>query len=228
METQQLSEHFSLFHKVNFDILERFLSLTNQEEYSLGDVIIDEENWGRAMYFIVSGWVKIETRTVENNFTMEIIGRGGFFGQEGILSNQPANCRVVTLTAVKLLMIPAQRFLQFIYQYTSIQNRLLTITVAKVREYQKYCQFHRQAMKVRLAHILINLAEQYGEVTTQGMKIHNLPISDLADLAQLTPLDCEQILDKFTEKSLLIIDHHHMYIPNLKPLNHIIGQLGNS
>jgi CRP-like cAMP-binding protein len=230
METQQLSDIFSLFHNIDLDILERFLSLASEEKYQSAQIIIDEESWGRAMYFIVSGWVKIETVSPERNITLEIIGKGGFFGEEGILSNNTINSRVVSISPVELLTIPAQRFIQFLYQYTQIQNRLLGITVSKVQDYQKYCQFHRQAMKVRLATILINLAENYGEATEQGIKIYNLDHKDLADLAQLSSSECHQIMNKLEQKSLINIEKksHSLYLLNLKLLHHIIGKLGNS
>ena len=230
METQELSDIFSLFHNIDSDILERFLSLANQDKYKPGEIVIDQESWGRAMYLLVSGWVKIESVSPDSNITLEIIGKGGFFGEEGILSNNTINSRVVSISHVELLTISAQRFIQFLYQYTQIQNRLLAITVIKVKEYQKYCQFHRQAMKVRLATILINLAEKYGQVTDQGIRIHNLEHEDLADLAQLSSSECTQIIKKLEHKSLIKIEKEtdSLYLLNLKLLHHIIGKLGNN
>ena len=230
METQQLSDIFSLFHNINSDILERFLSLANKEKYQSGEIIIDEESWGRAIFFVVSGWVKIENISSDSNITLEIIGKGGFFGEEGILSTNSIHSRVMTISNVELLTVSAQRFLQFLYQYTQIQNRLLTLTVSKVKEYQTYCQFYRQAMKVRLATILINLAEKYGDVTEEGIRIYNLAHQDLADLAQLSASECAQMLKKLENKSLIKIEKktESLYILNLKLLHHIIGKLGNN
>jgi CRP-like cAMP-binding protein len=233
MEMQQLSDIFSLFHNVESDILERFLSIANQEESESGEVIVDEESWGKAMYFVLSGWVKIESIYQDKNITVEIIGRGGFFGEEGIFShnvNNVINSRVTTISNVELLVVSAQRFIQFLYQYTQIQNRLLGLTVSKVKEYQKYCQFYRQTMKVRLVTILISLAETYGEITEQGIKIYNFLCQDLADLAQLPPSECHEIMNKLEKKNLIEIDSksNSIFLPNLKLLHHIIGKLGNS
>ena len=230
METQQLSDIFSLFHNVNSDILERFLAIADQEKYESGEVIVDEESWGKAMYFVVSGWIKIENIDQEKNITLEIIGRGGFVGEEGILSNETINSRVTAISHVELLIVSAQRFIQFLYQYPQIQNRLLGLTVSRVKEYQKYCQFHRQAMKVRLATILINLAEKYGEVREEGIIIYNFAHKDLADLAQISSSECTQILKKLENKSLIKIEkkNNSLYIVNLKLLHHIIGKLGSN
>lgn len=230
METQQLSDIFSLFHNVNSDILERFLAIADQEKYESGEVIVDEESWGKAMYFVVSGWIKIENIDQEKNITLEIIGRGGFVGEEGILSNETINSRVTAISHVELLIVSAQRFIQFLYQYPQIQNRLLGLTVSRVKEYQKYCQFHRQAMKVRLVTILINLAEKYGQMTEKGLTIYNFLRSDLADLAQLPASECNEIMHKLETKQLIEIESQSntLYLPSLKLLHHIIGKLGNN
>ena len=231
METQQLSDIFSLFHNINSDILERFLSIANQEKYESGEVIVDEESWGKAMYFVVSGWIKIENIYQEKNITLEIIGKGGFVGEEGILSNNTIiNSRVTTISNVDFLVVSAQRFIQFLYQYTPIQNRLLGLMVSRVKEYQTYCQFHRQAMKVRLATILISLAEKYGEIAEKGVKIYNFLCQDLADLAQLPPSECNEIMRKLERKKIIEIESqsNSLYLPNVKLLHHIIGKLGNN
>ncbi len=230
METEQLSDIFSLFHNINTDILERLLSIANQEKYESEEVIVDEESWGKAIYFVISGWVKIESLYHETNITLEIIGKGGFFGEEGILSNNVINSRVTTISNVELLTIPAQRFIQFLYQYTQIQNRLLILAVSKVTEYQKYCQFHRQPMKVRLVKILISLADKYGEITEKGTKIYNFLFKDLADLAQLSHSECRQIMNKLEKKNLIEIESQKntLNLPNLKLLHHMIGKLGNN
>ena len=230
METQQLSDIFSLFHNIDDDILERLLSIVNEETYLSGEIIIDEESWGKAVYLIVSGWVKIETVNQEENITLEILGKGGFVGEEGILSKGLINHRVTTISSVELLTITAQRFLQFLYQYTPIQNRLLTLTVNRVREYQTYCQLYRQTMKVRLVTVLITLANKYGQITEKGIRIYNFAPKDLANLAQLSPADSEQIMEKLANKNLIEVETEtdSLYLPSLKSLHHIVGRLGIS
>ncbi len=228
MKTQKLSDIFSLFRNINIDILERFLSIANLEEYQAQTVLIDEESWGSNVYFIVSGWIKRETIEPENKYTLEIMGKGSFIGEEGILTNNTLNSQIVTISDVQLLIIPAQQFLQFLYQYTQILNRFLSITINRVKEYQKYCQFYRQPIKVRLATILIDLAQKYGEETDEGILVYNFLEQDLADLAQLSIAECRQILSGLQQKNLLIIesDSDSLYFPNLKLLHHTIGKLG--
>lgn len=229
METQELSELFSLFHNLSDETLEWLLPMAENEYYDSEQVIISEDNWGKAIYLIISGWIKVQNFYQDEAVTVEIIGKGGFVGEAGILGNLNVSSNVVAISAVEVLTISAQRFIQILFRDSQIQNRLLKATINRVIEYQKYYQFHRQTGKVRLATILISLADKYGTSSERGIKIYNFLLKDLADLAQLTVSECSKIMAKFVEKGLIIIDlkYNHLYLANIKQIHHIIGKLGN-
>jgi CRP-like cAMP-binding protein len=229
METQELSELFSLFHNLSHETLEWLLPMTENEYYDSEQVIISEDNWGKSIYFIISGWLKVQNFYQDEVITVEIIGKGGFVGEAGILGNLNFKSNVVAISEVEVLTISAQRFIQILFRDSQIQNRLLRATINRVIEYQKYHQFYRQTGKVRLATILISLADKYGTSSEHGLKIYNFLFKDLADLAQLTVTECSKIMTKFEEKGLIIIDlkSNCLYLANIKQIHHIIGQLGN-
>lgn len=229
MDTQEIGDVFPLFHNLNTQTLEWLLSMGESDNYESGETIIAEDDWGKAIYLIVSGWVKLQHIYTEETVTVEIIGKGGCVGEAGILSSLQGNSQVVAISAVEVFTISAQRFLQILFRDSQIQNRFLKLMVSRVTEYQKYCQFHRQTGKVRLATILISLADKYGEVTEKGVKLYAFLCQDLANLSQLSLDECEQIVSKLENKGLIFIkrNNHSLYISNLKQLHHIIGKLGN-
>ncbi|BAQ65821.1 Crp/Fnr family transcriptional regulator [Geminocystis sp. NIES-3709] len=229
METQEISELFSLFHNLNTETIEWLLSMAERDSYDSEEVIIAEDSWGKAVYFIVSGWIKLENIYSQEIITVEIIGKGGCVGEAGVLDGINHNSRVVAISDVEVLKVSAQRFIQILFRDSQIQNRFLKLMVSRVTEYQKYCQFYRQTGKVKLATILISLADKYGQITEKGVKLYNFPIQNLADLAQLNLEECTQIIYKLEHKNLINIDlnSESLYISNLKQLHHIIGKLGN-
>lgn len=230
METQDFSDIFSLFHNLDSETLEWLLSMTESEDYDTDEVIISEDDWGKAIYLIVSGWVKLENLyQYQESTTVEIIGKGGLVGEMGILDSVNRNSRIVSISQVELLSISAQRFLQILYRDTQIQHRLLKMMVKKVSDYQKYFQFHRQTGKVRLTTVFLSLADKYGEMSDNGVKLFNFARKDLADLALLTLEECEQIMAKLESKGLLMIDEStdSLFLTNIKQLHHMIGKLGN-
>ncbi len=229
METQNFSDLFSLFNNLNSETLEWLGSIVEEEDYAQDQVIIAEDNWGKAVYFIISGWVKVQNRCPHEQITIEIIGRGGFVGEMGILHQINFPSSVVTLSPVKIVTISAQRFIQTLFRDPQIQHRLLRVMIGRLLEYQKNCQIYRQPAKVKMATVLLSLADKYGEVTEVGTEIYNIPLQDLADLAQVQLEECSYIMANLEKKSLIVIDPEHqtLCLTNLKQLNHIIGKLSN-
>lgn len=228
MEPQELSELFSLFHNLSDETFEWLLPMTETEYYDSEQVLISENSWGRAIYLIISGWVKVQNFYADEVITVEIIGKGGFVGEAGILGSINIKSNVVTISTVEVLTISAQRFLQILFRDAHIQNRLLKATITRVIEYQKHHQFYRETAKVRLATVLLALADKYGKMTENGAEIYNFSVKDLGDLAQLNANDCSRILTKLEEKGLIQINSrsNHIYLKNAKQLHHIIGKLG--
>lgn len=46
-----------------------------------------EDAWGNAVYFIVSGWVKVRRISGDDSVALTILGRGDFFGASPKLTN---------------------------------------------------------------------------------------------------------------------------------------------
>lgn len=229
METQELAELFPLFHNLSDETLESVIKLLDTKTYERGEVIISQDDWGSCFYLISSGWIKVQRFYGGQPITIEIIGKGGFVGEIGILGNTNFHSQVLSVSDVEMFTISAQRFIQVLFRDAQIQNRLLKSMVNKVIECQEYYRFHHQATKVRLVTILLSLADRYGQAIENGIEIYNFHLQDLADLALLSLEECVQNVSKLEHKNLVQIDNESntMSLPNIKQLHHIIGQLGN-
>ncbi|MGY6529514.1 MAG: Crp/Fnr family transcriptional regulator [Cyanobacterium sp.] len=229
METQEFAELFPLFHNLSDETLESVIKLLEPKNCERGETIISQNDWGSCFYLIASGWVKVQRFYGGLPITIEIIGKGGFVGEVGILSSGDFNSQVISISDVEMFTISAQRFIQVLFRDAQIQNRLLKSMVNKVIEAQEYYRFHQQTSKVRLVTILISLADKYGKPMENGFEIYNFHLQDLADLALLSLEECIQNMSKLEHKKLVNIDNNFniMFLTNIKQLHHIIGQLGN-
>lgn len=59
MQTKAFNELFPLFNTANPETLEWLLSVVVEHEYPADRAVLMEDAWGNAVYFIVSGWVKV-------------------------------------------------------------------------------------------------------------------------------------------------------------------------
>jgi len=89
MHTKAFSELFPLFNTANPETLEWLLSVGVEHEYPTGRAVLMEDAWGNAVYFIMSGWVKVRRLYGDKAVTLAILGRGDFFGEMAILDESP-------------------------------------------------------------------------------------------------------------------------------------------
>ena len=223
METRAFSELFPLFNTASLETLEWLMSIAVEQEYAQDTVILNEDNWGRAVYFIVSGWVKIQKQYGEKWVTQDILGQGDFFGEIAILDEVNGNTKLVALSELKVISISAQRFIQTLFKEPQVQHKMLQILVQRLGYMQKRLQRRHYPTGIRLIKTLVFLAEKYGQPTEEGMEIYQIPEQDLADLADISPEETKNILEKLQNKGLVSIEpsHQNICLTNPKQLIHL-------
>lgn len=223
MESTVASEIFPLLNAAETETLDWLLSVAIEQEFSAQEVILWDQSWGNAVYFIVSGWVKARRWHNETPITLSIQGRGDFFGESAILDEPPRATEIVALSDTKVISISAQRFIQSLFQDSQLHHKLLQMTVRRLRQMDTRLQLHHHPPVVKLAHTLVTLAETYGKPTEEGMEILLLPEQDLADIADLNLEDTQKFLNKFQNKGWLELnfDNQTLSLTNIRQLSHL-------
>ncbi len=223
-----LSELFPLFNAARPEVLEWLESVSEIEEYGSDEVIIAEDSWGKDVYFIVSGWIKIRYSIGEQQLSLEILSTGESFGALAVLEESLRYTEAVSISDVKLVSLSAQRFLQLLYKDPQIQQRMLQLTIRRIRQLYRRLQWQHQPAKVRFVKTLLSLSDNYGTILDEGRAIYNLPPQDLADMASISLEETTTILEKLIAKGWLEIHPSEsvLCITNPKQLHHFAKQLG--
>ncbi|MBE9129062.1 MULTISPECIES: Crp/Fnr family transcriptional regulator [unclassified Coleofasciculus] len=227
MQTKAFSELFPLFNTANPETLEWLLSVGVEHEYPAGRAVLMEDAWGNAVYFIISGWVKVRRLYGENAVTLAMLGKGDFFGEMAILDESPRSTDVVALSDVKLLSVSAQRFIQTLFKDSQLHHRMLQLMVRRLRQTNLRFQRRHQPPAIKLANTLVGLADSYGQVTEKGTEMFNIPYKDLADVTDISVEDTAKIMDKLENKGWIKVDQQQPVICliNLKQLTHLAGRI---
>jgi CRP/FNR family transcriptional regulator, cyclic AMP receptor protein len=228
MQTELFSEIFPIFGSVDDETLEWFLSVADEDDYSADRSVIVDETWGNAVYFILSGWVKVRylrDRDPQEPVVVDILGQGGFFGETAILGESPRNMDIVTCTPARFLSVPAQRFIQVLFKDIQLHHRMLQLTVKRLQQNDRRLQLLQESSTARVANMLVNLAENYGTSTDSGLEIFNLPIEDIADLANVDKTEASKAIEKLKDKGWLQIDPKAqvLNLPNLKQIAQLVA-----
>lgn len=227
MQTEAFSELFPLLTAANPETLEWLLSVAVEHEYPANRAVLMEDAWGNAVYFIVSGWVKVRRLSGEDVVTLAILGRGDFFGEMAILDESPRSTDVIALSAVKLISISAQRFIQTLFKDPQLHHRMLQLMVRRLRQTNLRFQLRHHPPAVKLANTLIYLGEQYGEESAVGTQIYNIPAKDLADVSDIGVEEAAKIMEKLDSKGWIKIDaaDHVINLVNMKQLVHLAAKV---
>ncbi|HBK64423.1 MAG TPA: transcriptional regulator, partial [Cyanobacteria bacterium UBA11166] len=188
-----------------------------------------EDAWGNAVYFIISGWIKVRRLYGDNAVTLAILGKGDFFGEMAILDESPRSTDVVALCPVKLLSISAQRFVQTLFKDPQLHHRMLQLMVRRLRMTNLRFQLRHQPPAVKLANTLVNLAESYGKLTKQGTEILNIPYKDLAEVTDISVDNTSKIMEKLESKGWIKVElgTQTLLLINLKQLTNLAGQISS-
>jgi CRP-like cAMP-binding protein len=225
MDIEAIRKRFPLFNATKASTLAPLLSAASQQEYAADSAIVVEDAWGSAIYFILSGWVKVRSLSQASERTLAILGQGDFFGEMAVLDQAPRSTDVVALSTVQLFRIAAPQFLQSLLQDSQLQQRLLQLMVRRLRISNLCLQLQRQPAAVRLANTLVLLSEQYGQPLESGMVLFNIPLPDLADVSCLELAQTTAVFEKLLAKGWVKIDQEQqtLLLLNLKQLNNLAG-----
>ncbi|ARV57786.1 transcriptional regulator [Nostocales cyanobacterium HT-58-2] len=227
MQTEVVSELFPLMSTANPQTLEWLLTVAIEHEYPSGRAVLMEDAWGNAVYFIVSGWVKVRRTLGEDSVTLAILGQGDFFGEMAILDESPRSTDVIALSPVKLLSISRERFIQILFRDPQLHHRMLQLMVRRLRQTNLRLQMRSSPPAVKLAHTLVSLGEHYGQTSLIGREIYDIPFRDLADVTAITIEETSKIMEKLHEKGWIKIDNTHqtVYLINFRQLINLAGKV---
>lgn len=230
MQTEALSELFPLLTAANPETLEWLLSAAVEHEYPANRAVLMEDAWGNAVYFIVSGWVKVRRlsgASEDSVVTLAILGKGDFFGEMAILDESPRSTDVSALSSVKLISISAQRFIQTLFKDPQLHHRMLQLMVRRLRQTNIRFQLRHKPPAVKLANTLVALGENYGQESHSGTEIFNIPPKDLADVSDIGLEETSKIMEKLDIKGWIKIDsaNQSMHLVNMAQLMHLAGKV---
>ncbi|MEA5620912.1 Crp/Fnr family transcriptional regulator [Cronbergia sp. UHCC 0137] len=220
MQIEVFSEIFPLLSTANPQTLEWLLNIAIEHEYPSERAVLMEDAWGNAVYFIVSGWVKVRRTKDDDSLALAILGRGDFFGEMAVLDESPRSTDVIALSSVKLLSIARERFIQILFKDPQLHHRMLQLMVRRLRLINQRLEMRSSPPAVKLAHTLVSLSDSYGQESAAGKEIFKIPFKDLAEVTEISVQETTQIIEKLQEKGWINVDQANstIYLANYKQL----------
>ena len=122
---------FSVFAGMSNELLEEFIGFGELYEALPGDTVIKKGEPGDAIFFILSGQVRVRLVIGREDKTLNNIPAGQFFGEMAMFTQAPRSADVVAVDATRLMRVSNQAFLQLIKDVPSLAATFL-FTMASI------------------------------------------------------------------------------------------------
>jgi CRP/FNR family transcriptional regulator, cyclic AMP receptor protein len=167
-----LAGHFLLRH-LSPEELGRLAASATLVHHRPNATIFQKGDPGAGMMAVVSGRVKICTYSPDGKELMlNIIDRGGLFGEIALLDGQPRSADAVALENTELLVLDRNRLMPFLTAHPEVATRLIAVLCQRLRQTSEALEdaLLRDAPS-RVARGLLRLAKAFGKQESAGLRL---------------------------------------------------------
>jgi CRP/FNR family transcriptional regulator, cyclic AMP receptor protein len=169
---------------------ERFMTLLDAEaqrklrdagrvqRFKAGAVLLHEGQVGDKVMVILDGRAKISYTThAGHEVVLRFAGPGEVIGELAVIDGRPRSGTIAAVEPVETLTLPAERFMSFLDDSRAARLALMRTLSARCRDSdQKRIQFGAADSVGRISARLVELAERFGEPSSDGVEI-TLPLT---------------------------------------------------
>jgi len=126
-----------IFTGLSEEVVAGFTKDLERIHFSKGEAIISEHFWGDTLFFICRGKVEINKglNNPETPFAqLSVLEPGEFFGEMGLIDDEPRSASVVAIEDVELLVIPRDVFTQITFSHPIVMFNLMRTLSGRLRD----------------------------------------------------------------------------------------------
>ncbi len=194
-----------LFHGTTDAEAQKIARLCNERRYPQGRTIFSKDDPADALYIVREGLVKLLSHSEKGTETILLLLKPDTIFGELLVSEARRAFTAVAATDAVVTVISRPAFLEILSAAPTVSRnfiRLLSERLAKAE--RTIAEFGHTWSYHRLAHVLLQLAEEHGEKTPAGTRITlRVTHEDLANLIGTTRETVTTRLGKFAKMGYL-------------------------
>ncbi len=161
----------------------------SEEQFSAGQAIFLEGEWGDRMYLIHSGRVAIIKGDLDSPTILAFRNEGEIIGEMALLENRPRSATVIALDRLHLISINRQKFQDILHKMPSVSLSIMEMLSSRLRKTDEALTSGDQSEKhlIQQVSVLEDEKQRLQELRrlqteTSELIIHDLrnPLSNIA------------------------------------------------
>lgn len=190
--------------------------------YRRDDVLFREGEPSTYLLLLKQGLVKVTATSETGQVTLLAIrGPGDVIGELSAADGNPQrSATVVAAASVHACLINHQDFIRLTQQRPEIMVAMLHVLSDKLRQASRArVEVHTYTVRMRLARVLVELAQAYGQEGPGGTRIDlSLTQPELAALVSASPASIARCLRELRQSRILDIGYRHVTLHDTKAL----------
>lgn len=179
-----------------------------RKEYDRGDVIVRESDPSAGLFIIERGSVRISLQgDPDREVTLTVLQPGECFGEMGVIDGAPRSATATAIEDATCLSMTREQFRAQLQAYPQVALELLTILSRRLRAADE--QIDSLAfldVQGRVARTLLNLADQQGEETDEGIVVPlDMTRRELANVVGTSRETLTRVLKEFERLGFLTL-----------------------
>ena len=171
-DTTLLSQS-TLFNELSHEELERVIGVCSRKQIGPRTVVFYQGDPGREMYVVLSGRLKVSVTSEDGKeLAFFILQKNDIFGELALLDGERRSATVTSIESCELLVLKQQDFKRLLADNPLMGLKMLSILAGRLRA---TTSLYESSVFVeipgRLAAKLLELAEEHGTVTDDGIQI---------------------------------------------------------
>jgi CRP/FNR family cyclic AMP-dependent transcriptional regulator len=196
----------SLFDSLNEEQLEHILRISQRRTIPAGSTLFNEKEMGLTFYVILSGSIKIFTKSsTGEEKVLSLISAGESFGELSLLDGRPRSASAQTLENTTLLELSSEQFMNLMQTHFDITRGILAELCRRLRQTNEHVNdLTFLDGRTRVLKNLITLANKNGKRDGNLISIHmSLNYDELAQMAGVSKAVLSEVIRELETRGVL-------------------------
>jgi CRP-like cAMP-binding protein len=186
-----------------------------------GDILFREGDEGDKMYIIQRGNIRISKIIEGTDHELAILGKGDFFGEMAIVTNESRSATATALNTTDLLEFDKQGFLSLINKNAKIALNIIEKLCRRLKKL--HIQIQHMGRKNSRTLVALHLSQAFkNDSDADGRIPYDTSINDISLNLEIPFEGIESILSEFQNEGIITKEETELVLESKKKLNAVI------
>ena len=216
----------AFFRSMQPDEIDAILAFATERRVARGTMLMSKGDPGSSLMAVLAGRLRIGSTSADGKeVTLNVIGPGEIVGEIALLDGKPRSADVTAIEDTTVLVIERNRFLPFVLGNQALAERMLVVLCDRLRRTSAALEeLALHDLPVRLARLLVKLADDYGRPGEGGVRIGlKLSQRDLSNLVASTRESVNKQLKMWRDAGTIDLVDGHLVVVRPQDLETLYG-----